>query len=218
MEELEQKQNTVQELDNSSAEQEQEQKTAAARIPGRELYEWVSACVSAVLIIVLIFTFLARMMGVKGPSMRPTLQDGDRLLVINALLVSQYRQGDIVIARKDTFSDEPIVKRVIAVAGQTVDIDFASGTVYVDGTALEEAYINDRTYTEEGTKFPLTVPENAVFLMGDNRNMSTDSRDARIGTLDTRYLIGKAIFLLFPGPDYLTEERDFSRIGPLNRG
>ena len=191
---------------------------APERMPGRELYEWISSCVSAVLIIVLIFTFGVRMMGVKGPSMRQTLQEGDRLLVLNSLLVKEYRQGDIVIARKESFSEEPIVKRVIAVAGQTVDIDFDSGIVYVDGTALEEDYVNDLTYTEEGTQFPLTVPEDSVFLMGDNRNMSTDSRDERIGTLDTRYLIGKAVFLLFPGPDYVTEERDFSRIGSLSRG
>ena len=198
--------------------EERTQEMSGTRIPGRELYEWISSCVTAVIIIVLVFTFLVRMMGVKGPSMRSTLQDGDRLLVLNSLLVKEYRPGDIVIARKDTFSDEPIVKRVIAVEGQTVDIDFSYGLVYVDGFLLEEDYVNDLTYTAEGMTFPLTVPENEVFLMGDNRNMSTDSRDLRIGTLDTRYLIGKAVFLLFPGPDYITLERDFSRIGPLNRG
>ena len=188
------------------------------RVPGSDLYDWLRSGVSAVLIIVLAFTFAARVMGVEGPSMRQTLQAGDRLLVLNVPLAGQYRQGDIVIARKQTFSEEPIVKRVIAVGGQTVDIDFGSGTVYVDGEALEEDYINDRTYTDEGTAFPLTVPEGSVFLMGDNRNMSTDSRAPRIGTVDTRYLIGKAVFLLFPGPDSVTEKRDFSRIGLLRRG
>lgn len=217
MEELEQKRDMeLPDPEPDDAVSEYEQETAIARVPGRELYEWLSSCVTAVLIIVLVFTFLVRIMGVEGPSMRPTLQDGDSLLVVDDFLVKQYRQGDIVIARKDTFSEEPIVKRVIAVAGQTVDVDFASGIVYVDGTALKEDYINDLTYTAEGTEFPLTVPENAVFLMGDNRNMSTDSRDPRIGTMDTRYLIGKAVFLLIPGPDYLTEKRDFSRIGLLN--
>ena len=88
--------------------------------------------------------------------------------------------------------------------------------VYVDGELLEEDYINDLTYREEGTVFPLTVPEGSVFLMGDNRNHSNDSRDSSLGTVDTRLLIGKAVFLLFPGPDYLTEQRDFSRIGLLN--
>ena len=198
--------------------EEQTEQEPVEKIGGREAYEWLRSCVQCVLVIVLVFTFAVRMMGVQGPSMRQTLQQGDRLLVLNSLLVREYNAGDIVIARKDTFSDDPIVKRIIAVGGQTVDIDFTSGTVYVDGTALEEDYINDRTYTFEGTEFPLVVPEGSVFLMGDNRNMSTDSREPRIGTVDTRYLIGKAVFLLFPGPDSVTNQRDFSRIGVLSRG
>ena len=198
--------------------EEQTEQEPVEKIGGREAYEWLRSCVECVLVIVLVFTFAVRMMGVQGPSMRQTLQQGDRLLVLNSLLVREYNAGDIVIARKDTFSDDPIVKRIIAVGGQTVDIDFTSGTVYVDGTALEEDYINDRTYTFEGTEFPLVVPEGSVFLMGDNRNMSTDSREPRIGTVDTRYLIGKAVFLLFPGPDSVTNQRDFSRIGTLGRG
>ncbi len=186
------------------------------KIPGRDVYETVSSLVSALLAVVLIFTFLVRMMGVDGGSMIPTLQHGDRLLVVNSLLCGEYEYGDIVIARKQSFDDKPIVKRVIATEGQTVDIDFALGRVYVDGELLEEDYINDLTYREEGTVFPLTVPEGSVFLMGDNRNHSNDSRDSSLGTVDTRLLIGKAVFLLFPGPDYLTEQRDFSRIGLLN--
>lgn len=185
-------------------------------IPGSELYEWVRSFVSAVLAIVLLFTFAVRMMGVEGPSMRQTLQDGDRLLVLNSLLVRHYNRGDIVIARKQSFADDAIVKRVIAVGGQTVDIDFHSGVVYVDGEALEEDYINDRTYAYEGTDFPLTVEQGSVLLMGDNRNMSTDSRDPRIGTVDERFLIGKAVFLIFPGRDAVSDKRDFGRIGFLS--
>ena len=185
------------------------------RIPGREAYEWARSLVAAVLIITLVFTFAVRMMGVSGPSMIPTLQDGDRLIVINAALCGTYRVGDIVIARKESFDEKPIVKRVIATGGQTVDIDFDLGRVYVDGVLLEEDYINDLTYLEEGTEFPLTVPEGSVFLMGDNRNHSSDSRDERLGPVDERLIIGKAVFLLFPGKDYLTEKRDLSRIGLL---
>lgn len=187
----------------------------AERIPGREAYEWARSLVAAVLIITLVFTFAVRMMGVSGPSMIPTLQDGDRLIVINAALCGTYRVGDIVIARKESFDEKPIVKRVIATEGQTVDIDFDLGRVYVDGALLEEEYINDLTYLEEGTEFPLTVPEGSVFLMGDNRNHSSDSRDERLGPVDERLIIGKAVFLLFPGKDYLTEKRDLSRIGLL---
>ncbi len=182
---------------------------------GRELYEWVRSLVISVLFITMLFTFFVRMMGVEGPSMIPTLQEGDRLLVLNT--VREYRQGDIVIARKTSLSEDPIVKRVIAVGGQTVDIDFERGRVYVDGELLNEDYVNDLTYTPEGTELPLTLGENEVFLMGDNRNHSTDSRDERLGPVDQRLLIGRAVFLVFPGKDSLTEERDFSRIGFLNR-
>lgn len=185
------------------------------RISGRETYEWVRSLVSAVLIITLTFTFAVRMMGVSGPSMIPTLQNGDRLIVVNSTICGDYEVGDIVIARKMSFSDEPIVKRVIATEGQTVDIDFDLGRVYVDGVELHEDYINDLTYLEEGTEFPLTVPQGSVFLMGDNRNHSNDSRDDRLGPVEEQLIIGKAVFVLFPGKDYLTEKRDFSRIGLL---
>jgi len=194
---------------------EQAQEEIVEKIPGRDVYETVSSLVSALLVVVLVFTFFVRLMGVSGPSMIPTLQDGDRLLVVNSLLCGKYEVGDIVIARKESFDDKPIVKRVIATAGQTVDIDFDLGQVYVDGELLDEDYINDYTYREEGTVFPLTVPEGEVFLMGDNRNHSNDSRDSSLGTVDTRLLIGKAVFLVFPGRDYLTEQREFGRIGLL---
>ena len=192
--------------------QEQEKQTAK----GRDLYEWVQSLVGSVLVVVAIFTFVIRMMGVDGHSMLNTLQHGDRLLVVNSLLYHDYKYGDIVILRKDgVFDDDPIVKRVIAVEGQTVDIDFTEGIVYVDGEALEEDYIREPTYIAEGTEFPLTVPEGSIFVMGDNRNGSSDSRDYRLGTVDTRYVIGKAAFLIYPGPDYETEKRDFKRIGVI---
>jgi len=193
----------------------EEDKEIIERIPGRETYEWARSLVSAVLIITLVFTFAVSMMGVSGPSMIPTLQNGDRLIVIKSWFCKDFEYGDIVIARKDSFDEKPIVKRVIAVAGQTVDIDFDLGRVYVDGEALDEDYINDLTYLEEGTEFPLTVPEGSVFLLGDNRNRSNDSRDSRLGTVDERYLIGKAVWLVFPGPDSITNQREFSRIGSL---
>ena len=178
---------------------------------GRDLYEWVQALVCSVLAVVILFTFVIRLIGVDGHSMVPTLQDG----VLNSLLYDDYQYGDIVVLRKDTFLDEPIVKRVIATAGQTVDIDFNTGSVYVDGALLKENYINELTYLEEGTEFPLTVPEGSIFVMGDNRNHSSDSRDSRLGTVDTRYVIGKAVFLAFPGPDERTGERSLERIGVI---
>lgn len=193
-----------------------EQDKQTAEKEGRDLYEWVQALVCSVLTVVLVFTFGIRLIGVDGHSMVPTLQDGDRLLVTTSLLSGDYEYGDIVIIQKGTFAGgEPIVKRVIATGGQTVDIDFETGAVYVDGTLLEEDYINELTFVEEGTEFPLTVPEGSIFVMGDNRNGSSDSRDYRLGTVDTRYVIGKAAFLLFPGLDYDTEKRNFSRIGVI---
>ena len=192
--------------------QEQERKT----VRGRDLYEWIQSLVGSVLVVVTIFTFGIRMLGVDGHSMLNTLQHGDRLMVVNPIFYHDYKYGDMVILRKTgVFDNEPIVKRVIATGGQTVDIDFSEGVVYVDGEALEEDYIREPTYTAEGTEFPLTVPEGSIFVMGDNRNGSSDSRDYRLGTVDTRYVIGKAAFLLFPGLDYDTEKRNFSRIGVI---
>ena len=187
------------------------------RESGRELYEWVQALVCSVLAVVILFTFVIRLIGVDGRSMVPTLQDGDRLLVLNSMLYDDYQYGDIVVLRKDTFLKDPIVKRVIAVEGQTVDIDFSTGSVYVDGALLDEDYINELTFLEEGTEFPLTVPNGSVFVLGDNRNHSSDSRDSRLGTVDSRYVIGKAVFLAFPGTgeNRYAEKRTFERIGVM---
>ena len=182
---------------------------------GKESYEWVQALVCSVLAVVVLFTFVARLIGVDGHSMLPTLQDGDRMLVLNSVLYHDYKYGDVVVLRKDTFLKDPIVKRVIATAGQTVDIDFDSGTVYVEGEPLQEDNINELTFLEEGTEFPLTVPDGHIFVMGDNRNRSSDSRDSNLGTVDTRYVIGRAVVVAFPGPDEETLKRDFHRIGVI---
>lgn len=180
---------------------------------GRDLYEWIQAAVCSVLLVVVVFTFFFRMTGVDGHSMVPTLQDGDRLIVMNSVLSNDYKQGDIVIIRKESFLKDPIVKRVIACEGQEVDIDFDMGAVYVDGIELEEDYINELTFREEGTEFPLVVPEGEIFVMGDNRNHSNDSRDINLGTVDTRLVVGKTLFLVYPGPDEDTNQRDYKRIG-----
>ncbi|MCI9349087.1 MAG: signal peptidase I [Oscillibacter sp.] len=195
---------------------EEKQEKQEERQPGRSVYEWVQALVCSVLAAVLLFTFGVRIVGVSGASMRETLQNGDMLLVVNGILCREYRQGDIVIAAKASFENgEPIVKRVIATEGQTVDVDFVNGVVSVDGTALSEPYIREETHLSEGTEFPLTVPEGCVFLMGDNRNDSRDSRDPLLGAVDTRNLIGRAVFLLVPGETAGLEDREWNRIGSL---
>ena len=185
-------------------------------VPFRWLYEWVQALVTVVLCAVVVFAFAARLVLVSGPSMRETLQDQDCLVVLSPLLCGDYEAGDIVIIQRESFRDgEPIVKRIIATEGQTVDIDFDAGGVYVDGAALEEDYIRQPTHLEEGLDFPCTVPAGCVFVMGDNRNDSDDSRDPDLGPVDTREIMGQAVFLLYPGMTAGTWERDLSRIGPL---
>jgi signal peptidase I len=145
---------------------------------------------------VLLFVFVVRMVDVVGTSMVPTLQDNDKMIVSNILYTP--KQGDIIVFKKTEFKDEALVKRVIATAGQTVDIDFNRGIVYVDGTALDEPYIAELTTNQIDFVGPQTVPEGCVFVMGDNRNKSTDSRDSRIGMVDTRLVIGKVYLTVFP--------------------
>lgn len=184
--------------------------------PERGLYEWAQALVCSVLAAVMVFAFGARVVGVSGGSMRETLQNGDLLLVVNRGLCGDFERGDVVIAAKSSFENgEPIVKRVIATEGQTVDVDFDNGTVSVDGQILEEPYIREATYLSEGMEFPLTVPEGCVFLLGDNRNGSRDSRDPELGAVDERCLIGRAVFLLLPGKTEDLNMREWGRIGAL---
>lgn len=209
---MEEKREENQEESRQGSKESREEK----RLPGQDAYEWVQALVCSVLTVVMIFTFAVRLIGVDGHSMVPTLQHADRLVVLSPILYHDYKAGDIVVLRKESFSMEPIVKRVIAVEGQTVDIDFSAGSVTVDGVELDEPYINELTFTDEGTEFPLTLGEGEIFVMGDNRNHSTDSRDARVGPVDTRYVVGRAVALALPGPDSVTGERDFSRIGALH--
>ena len=146
-----------------------------------------------------------------------TLWDGDYVLLLSNLFYQEPRNGDIVVVSKKTFDHgTPIVKRVIALEGQTVDIDFERGIVYVDGAALEEPYINNLTTNPEGTVFPLTVAENCIFALGDNRQVSRDSRDPVIGQIDEREILGKALFLMLPGTSHGHYSRDFSRIGVIS--
>ena len=167
--------------------------------------------------ILLVFLLLFRVMVVSGPSMNQTLVHGDYLLLLNNVFYAEPKQGDIIVAAKDSFKDgEPIIKRVIATEGQWVDIDFEKGIVSVNGTPLDEPYTNTPTNLYEGVQFPLLVAEGCIFVMGDNRNESKDSRSPEIGQIDKREVLGKAFFLFLPGLDPVTESRNFSRIGALS--
>ncbi|HIW16460.1 MAG TPA: signal peptidase I [Firmicutes bacterium] len=169
----------------------------SGRVKGRmEIYDWLQCIVYALVVCVIVFVFFFRTIDVMGHSMEPTLQNGDKLIVSNMFYTPQY--GDIVVLRKESFGEQAIVKRVIATEGQTVDIDFDEGIVYVDGVALDEPYIAEATRRPLDFNGEVTVPEGCVFVLGDNRNRSNDSRDADIGMVDTRYIIGRALIRVFP--------------------
>jgi signal peptidase I len=147
----------------------------------------------------LVYVLFFRAVVVVGDSMYNTLASGDYLLVLNNLVYKDPKAGDIIVASKDSFrGGECIIKRVIATEGQEVDIDFSTGRVYVDGVLLDEPYLHSPTTRPEGVRFPLVVEEGCLFVMGDNRNRSTDSRTDEIGCVDTRYILGKAYFVMFP--------------------
>lgn len=184
----------------------------------RDCYDWLQMLTFVLVAVVMVFTFFGMVNSVVGSSMYPTLHDKDIMLAYR--LGYTPSQGDVVVIRKESFMEEAIVKRVIATEGQEVEINYDTNTVYVDGVAMEEPYINqedtDVMEEKQGMVYKeFTVPDGCIFVMGDNRNGSSDSRDYRLGTVDTRYVIGKAAFLIFPGPDYETEKRDFKRIGVI---
>jgi len=174
------------------------------------------------LALLVVFSLVLRVVVVDGTSMNNTLKDGDYLLVLSNVFYRNPKQGDVIVASKESFDNgAPIVKRVIATEGQKVDIDFEEGIVYVDDQPLDEPYTMTPTSLYEGVDFPLIVGDNCIFVLGDNRNGSRDSRHPSIGLIDKREVIGKVIFLFIPGTngtDYAgdpKEKRDFSRIGAV---
>ena len=164
---------------------------------GEEIFDWIESIVFPVIVVVLISTFVLRPAQVIGPSMEPTLHEGDRLYLTH--LFYTPKRGDVVVVNSVGLS-ERIVKRVIALEGDTVDIDFDEGTVSVNGEVLDEPYINEPIETRErdGVEFPLTVPEGTIFVMGDNRNHSTDSRSPLVGFVSEKDIVGKVLFRIFP--------------------
>ena len=162
-----------------------------------EFFDWVETTLFCMILAIVVLTYLFQEVQVDGTSMVPTLQDWDRL--VTSSLFYTVEPGDIVVINRED-GQEPLIKRCIAVTGQTVDIDFDAGIVYVDGQALEEDYVNTPTNRHSGNliDFPCTVPEGHIFVMGDNRNNSLDSRYVEVGMIDLDNVFGEVIFRLLP--------------------
>ena len=173
--------------------------------PGAGLFDWLQTAMACILCAVLVFTCFARLSRVDGDSMHPTLLDGELTLV--RTMGYRPQAGDIVVLNKTTArlgswdSPQAIVKRVIATGGQVVDIDYGTGTVYVDGVALDEPYLAEEMYQPYSPYMALThweVPEDHVFVLGDNRNASSDSRDDRLGPVHEDFVLGKLVLAFWP--------------------
>lgn len=167
----------------------------------RETYDWIHCMIIALIVCVFLFVFGIRVINVAGSSMNPTLFNGEKMLVSNLFYSPEV--GDVVVFKKDEYDpNKALVKRIIATEGQVINIDFETGTIYIDGQPFEEDYISELTVNKLDFIGPKTVPKGCVFVMGDNRNASTDSRDSRIGMVDARLIIGKVYYVIFPIPSF----------------
>lgn len=177
------------------------------------VFEWLEIIITAIIAVVIIFTFIFKVVTIEGGSMKETIHHGEKVIISNMFYTP--KNGDIVVISRnidnsvDEESSAPIIKRIIATEGQTVDIDFEQGIVFVDGVALDEPYTRTPTNLKYDIEFPVLVDDGCVFVLGDNRNDSRDSRSSLIGNngmIDTRYILGKAIFRILP----------FDKIGGLS--
>lgn len=160
------------------------------------VFDFAESAKLAIIAVFIIFTFIVRPIGVDGLSMYPTLSDGDWVSIASAY--TDFKRGDIVVINQPWKRNVPIIKRVIAVGGDEVNIDFSSGKVYVNNVEQNEPYIAEPTKRFYDVEFPVTVEDGKVFVMGDNRNDSLDSRSTEIGQIDRRYILGKALFRIIP--------------------
>ena len=179
-----------------------------------EVFDWVQCIVGAIIVGIVIFIFIGRTIGVEGISMMNTLRHNDRVIMSNLFYTPQ--NGDIIVFQtlSDDFGGSPLVKRVIATENQVIDINFDCGHIFVDGILQCEPFLSEPTHVRGQFEGPYMVQEGHIFVLGDNRNHSSDSRDPRIGEVDTRQILGKVLFLLIPGAEG-NGERDWSRFGTI---
>jgi len=162
-----------------------------------ELLEWIQAIVIGIVLTIIVRTFLFTAVLVEGDSMVPTLHTGDRIFAVK--VYGNLNYGDIVVFKPKENPNRPYIKRVIATEGQTVDIDYYTSEVKVDGVILDEPFIKDQEITQRGDLvLPAKVPADTVFVMGDNRNNSHDSRATEVGMVDKSTIIGKAVWRMWP--------------------
>lgn len=170
----------------------------------RACFEWLQAVMSAMIVVIILFTFVFRIVNVHGDSMQNTLFTNDKVIVTS--LFYTPKNGDIITISHGAVYDKPLIKRVIATEGQKLKIDFATGEVYVNDVLVDEPYIKGFTKMNDANmEIPEVIPEGYVFVMGDNRSNSKDSRNTDVGLIKVEDIIGKAQFVIFP----------FNRIGSL---
>ena len=176
---------------------EKTEKEEIAKTALSSFFHWMSGIVAVLFVIFLVVMLFFRPVTVSGPSMEPTLHNGDRLFVYSFMY--EPENGDVIVARSPDGADMPVIKRVIAKEGQVVEVDYENGTVTVDGVVLEENYISGMSKVPQNEiEYPYTVPEDRIFVMGDYRDESRDSRHKTFGCIDENTVAGKAVFRFYP--------------------
>lgn len=158
--------------------------------------EWYDSVIFSLAVIMLLFVFVLRVSTVYQHSMEPTLFEKERVTIQSMLYTP--KKGDVVVIDGYIEYGKPLVKRVIATEGDELMIDTTEGKVYVNGTELDEPYLGSCTYRGGDWAYPVTVPQGMVFVMGDNRANSRDSRDTEIGFVDNRDILGRVLFRIYP--------------------
>ncbi|MEG0570850.1 MAG: signal peptidase I [Oscillospiraceae bacterium] len=182
--------------DESKIELTQQENGSQSRKAGikREIFSWLEAMTLSIIVITILLGFVFRFSQVVGSSMVPTLHDEDRLIISH--LFYTPKRGDVIVVARD--NDSPLVKRIIGVGGDEINIDFEKGELYVNNVLQKEDYVNTPTTTKQDVNFPVTVPQGHFFVMGDNRNRSKDSRDSSVGMVKEENIFGKVVFRVFP--------------------